>query len=63
MNKIILLCAFTITIAGSSCTNFEKQNKQEEMQSEKHDSTHKEKEKADTLGMKMGGYELESKKK
>ncbi len=29
----------------------------------KHDSTYKEKTEADTLGMKMGGNELDSKKK
>jgi hypothetical protein len=29
---------------------------------EKHDSTHKEKKGTDTLGMKMGGNELDSKK-
>lgn len=51
-----------VTAIGSSCTNAGEQNKQE-IKSEKHDSTHKERTEADTLGMKMGGNELDSKKK
>lgn len=62
MQKIIFLLAIIVATIGSSCTNAGEQNKQE-IKSEKHDSTHKEKTEADTLGMKMGGNELDSKKK
>lgn len=62
MQKILFLIAMIVLTIGSSCTNSGKQNEQE-IKSEKHDSTHKEKAEADTLGMKMGGNELNSKQK
>ena len=61
MQKIIFLLTIVVIIINSSCTNAGEQDKQE-IKSEKHDSTHKEKTDADTLGMKMGGNELDSKK-
>ena len=62
MRKIIFLIAIIVITIGSSCTN-SGEEKRQEIQSEKHDSTHKEKKEADTMGMKMGGNELDSKKK
>lgn len=62
MQKIIFLLTIIVTTIGSSCTNADEQNKQE-IGSEKHDSTHKERTEADTLGMIMGDNELDSKKK
>lgn len=62
MQKIIFLFTVIVITIGSSCANTNEQNKQE-IKSEKHDSIHKEKTEADTLGMKMGGNELDSKKK
>ena len=40
MKKKLFLIAITVITIGSSCTNADEQNKQE-IQSEKHDSTHK----------------------
>ncbi len=62
MKKILFLIAITIITIGSSCTNAG-EKKRQEIQSEKHDSTHKEKKETDTMSMKMGGKELDSKKK
>ncbi|KAF0243344.1 MAG: hypothetical protein FD183_17 [Chitinophagaceae bacterium] len=62
MHKILFLLTIIVTIIGSSCTNAGKENKQE-IKSEKHDSTHKERKETDTMGMKIGGNELDSKKK
>ncbi len=62
MQKILFLIAITVIIMGSSCTNAGEEKRQE-IQSEKHDSTHKERKETDTVGMKMGGNELDSKKK
>lgn len=62
MQKIIFLLIIIVATIGSSCTNAGEQNKQE-IKSEKHDSTHKEREEMDTIGMKMGGNELDTKKK
>jgi len=62
MKKKLFLIAITVITIGSSCTNADEQNKQE-IQSEKHDSTHKERKETDTMGMKMGGNEFDSKKK
>jgi hypothetical protein len=62
MQKILLLIATIVTTIGSSCTNADEQNKQE-IKSEKHDSTHNERKETDTMGMKMGGNELDSKQK
>jgi hypothetical protein len=62
MQKILLLIATIVTTIGSSCTNTDEQNKQE-IKSESHDSTHKERKETDTMGMKMGGNELDSKQK
>lgn len=62
MQKILLLIATIVTTIGSSCTNTDEQNKQE-IKSERHDSTHKERKETDTMGMKMGGNELDSKQK
>jgi hypothetical protein len=60
MQKIISLLVIIVITIGSSCNNSSEGNKQE-IKSEKHDSTHKERTEADTLGMKMGGNELDSK--
>lgn len=62
MYKILLLLAITVTTVNIGCANAGDKNKQQ-MQREKHDSTLKEKKETDTLGMKMGGNELDSKKK
>ena len=62
MQKTIFLFAIIATIISSSCNNAGEQNKQE-IKSEKHDSSHKERTETDTLGMKMSGNELDSKKK
>lgn len=62
MHKIFFLLSITIAILMGSCTNAGEQNKKE-IKSEKHDSAQQERKEADTLGMKMGGNELESKKK
>ncbi len=62
MQKILFLIAITVITIGSSCTNADQQNKQD-IKSEKHDSTHKERKETDTMGMKMGGNELDSKQK
>jgi hypothetical protein len=61
MQKILFLIAVIAITIGSSCTNAGEEKRQE-IQSEKHDSNHKERTEADTLGMKMGGNELDSKK-
>ena len=55
----VLIAAAGLSI--TACTDSTQSKKEPEM--EKHDSTHKEKKEADTLGMKMGGNELDSKKK
>lgn len=57
MQKILFLIAIIVIIIGSSCTN-EGEEKRQEIQSEKHDSTNKERKETDTMGMKMGGNEL-----
>lgn len=62
MKKILFIIAITAITIGSSCTNAGDEKRQE-IQSEKHDSTHKERKETDTMGMKMGGNELDSKKK
>lgn len=62
MKKIFFLIAIIVITIGSSCTNADEENRKE-IQSEKHDSTHKERKETDTMGMKMGGNELDSKKK
>ncbi|MBR2647919.1 MAG: hypothetical protein ACRCSM_09610 [Sediminibacterium sp.] len=62
MQKIFFSLAIVVITIGSSCTNAGEKDKQE-IKSEKHDSGHKEKTDADTLGMKMDGNELDSKKK
>lgn len=62
MRKIIFLIAIIVITIGSSCTN-SGEEKRQEIQSEKHDSAHKERKETDTMGMKMGGNELDSKKK
>ena len=62
MYKILFLLAIIVTTVNSGCTNAGDKKKQE-IQPEKHDSTHKERKETDTLGMKMGGNELDSKKK
>ncbi|MBN8665854.1 MAG: hypothetical protein J0M30_00030 [Chitinophagales bacterium] len=62
MQKILFLITIIVITVGSSCTNAGEE-KRKEIQSEKHDSTHKERKETDTLGMKMGGNELDSKKK
>lgn len=62
MQKFVFLLTIIVTTIGTSCTNAGEQNKQE-IKSEKHDSTHKERTEADTLGTKIGGKELNSEKK
>ncbi len=62
MQKIIFIIAVIVVTIGSGCTNAGEEKRQE-IQSEKHDSTHKERKETDTTGMKMGGNELDSKKK
>lgn len=62
MHKMLFLIAIIVIIIGSSCTNAGEE-KEQVIQSEKHDSTHKERKETDTMGMKMGGNELDSKKK
>lgn len=62
MQKILFLIAIIIITIGSSCTNAGEEKRQE-IQSEKHNSTHKQRKETDTMGMKMGGNELDSKKK
>lgn len=62
MQKIIILISIIVITIGSGCTNAGKE-KRKEIQSGKNDSTNKERKETDTLGMKMGGNELDSKKK
>ena len=62
MQKILFLIVIIVTTVGSNCTNTGEE-KREEIQSEKHDSAHKERKETDTTGMKMGGNELNSKQK
>jgi len=62
MHKILFLLTIIVTTVSSACTNAVDKNKQE-IQQEKHDSAHKEKKETDTLGMKMGGNELDTEKK
>ena len=62
MQKILFLIAVIVITIGSSCTNAAEEKRQE-IQSEKHDSTRIERKETDTMGMKMGGNELDSKKK
>lgn len=61
MKKIIYVFIAAAVWSFTACTDSAQNKKEPEM--EKHDSTHKEKKEADTLGMKMGGNELDSKKK
>lgn len=60
MQKIIFLLAILVITIGSSCNN-SSERIEREIKSEKHDSTHKEKTEADTIGMKMRDNELKSK--
>ena len=61
MKKLIYVLIAAAGLSITACTDSAQNKKEPEL--EKHDSNHKEKTEADTLGMKMGGNELDSKKK
>jgi protein involved in sex pheromone biosynthesis len=62
MHKILSLYVIIVISISSGCTNAV-DNKTQEIQQQRHDSTPVKKKGMDTLGMKMGGNELNSKKK
>lgn len=62
MHKMLSLYVIIIISISSGCTNAGN-NKTQEIQQQRHDSTPVKKMNTDTLGMKMGGNELNSKKK